>query len=233
MKLPRRSVGVDIFLTLVFASLVSLGLYAYAVHQAGYWVFSYLPFNLCLAWIPLLLVGALMRLLQHKLWSSWSALLLTIAWIVFLPNSFYMVTDFIHLQSVYSANIVADAVMITSFAFTGLLLGFTSLYIVHRALARRLSFLQAFACVGLILAVCSLAIYIGRDLRWSSWDLLTNPTGLLFDLSDRLLHPSDYGSIFSVAFSFFVLLGGIYLVIWHLLHITRRNVRRGSTSPLI
>lgn len=225
MKVPRRGTGAELTLTLVFATIVSLGLYAYAIHRAGGVVFSYLPFNLLLAWLPFLLAGWLVAVLRTHSWYGWPALILSTLWLIFLPNSFYMITDLIHLQLVSSSQVVVDAVLFISFAFSGLLLGFMSLYLVHQQLEKRLSRDQALAAVGLVLMACSVAIYIGRDLRWNSWDLLTSPAGLLFDVSDRLAHPSEYGAILSVACSFFVLLGGMYFTIWQLLRIHSRSIR--------
>ncbi len=115
-----------------------------------------------------------------------------------------------------------SAVLFTSFIFTGLLLGYSSLHLVHQQLRRRISGSNALTVVAIIIALCSLAIYIGRDLRWNSWDVMANPAGLLFDLSDRLLHPSQYGSIVVMAGSFFVLLMGMYVVMWRLMVLAHR-----------
>lgn len=223
MKLPMRSPAADLALTLLLASVVSLVLYGYRLHAAGEVAYTYLPWNLLLAWLPLGLAALLTYLLRTRLWSSWLTLIVSTLWLIFLPNSFYIVTDLIHLQEAYSGDIVATAVVFASFVFTGLLLGFTSLYLVHRQLRRRLPAGQAAGYVVLVLALCSLAIYIGRDLRWNSWDVLVSPLGLLFDVSDRLLHPSQYGDILAVSLSFFILLGGMYTVSWRLITLARRR----------
>jgi uncharacterized membrane protein len=223
MKPWLRSPVGDMVVTLGLASLVCLVLYGYTVHRAGEVVFRYLPGNLVLAWLPVLLALLLARLLKTRLWSSWPTLAVSLAWLVFLPNSFYIVTDLIHLQGVYTSTVVADSVMFAAFVVTGLLLGFTSLYLVHRELLQRLSTNWAVGYVTAILFLCSLAIYIGRDLRWNSWDVLVSPAGMLFDLSDRLLHPSQYGDVLSVSLSFFVLLGGMYLVAWRLVEAATRS----------
>lgn len=212
----------DLTASLLVSSAVCLVLYAVAIHHYGGLVFTYLPWNLFLAWLPLLLSVLLLWILKRQPWSSWWALLVSLLWLLFLPNSFYMVTDFIHLDGVFSDDLVTAAVLFSAFVFTGLLLGFASLYRVHRELDKRLSAAQSWASVAAIVALCSFAIYIGRDLRWNSWDMLTNPAGLLFDISDRLLHVSEYGSILAVAANFFVLLMGMYVVVWRLTRLSRR-----------
>ncbi len=201
-------------LALVAASLVSVGLFTYGAWRNHSSDFNYLVWNLFLAWLPLLFAVRLVTLLRRKLWSSWEALGYSVLWLIFLPNSFYMISDFIHLLDVQRVNVLYDAVMFTSFIYTGVILGFSSLYLVHLQLKRRLESQAATVAVALTLLVCSFAVYIGRDLRWNSWDVLTNPGGLLFDLSDRLQHPASYPRMVLTVTSFFVLLASMYGVIW-------------------
>lgn len=202
------------------ASVALLLLDAFATRR---FVYTYMVWNLLLAWIPFLLSLCLTRMLQYRLWSSWPALGLSAAWIVFLPNSFYMVSDFIHLADATSASIMFDTVVLTSFILLGLVLGASSLYAVHRALLHRLSDRNAVAIIIAVLILSSVAIYIGRDLRWNSWDLLFNPAGVAFDVSERLLHPSQYGQVIGIVGPFFVLLTCLYLVVWEGAQLLRQN----------
>jgi uncharacterized membrane protein len=156
----------------------------------------------------------LLTVLKTKLWSSWEGLATSIAWLIFLPNSFYMISDFIHLQEVQRVDILYDALMFTSFIYTGVVLGFSSLYLVHLQLRRRLDVQQAVFWAGVTLLICSIAIYIGRDLRWNSWDIFTNPGGLLFDISERLQHVTNYPQMLLTIATFFVLLSSMYAIMW-------------------
>ncbi len=196
------------------ASLVSLGLFACGAWRNHDLLYGYLVWNLTLAWLPLIFAVHLTRLLKRKLWSSWEGLATSGLWLVFLPNSFYMISDFIHLQEVQRVDVLYDAVMFTSFIYTGVALGFSSLYLIHLQLKRRLSARAAIGWIAATLALCSAAIYVGRDLRWNSWDILTNPGGLLLDISDRLQNPATYGQVVTTMVSFFVLLASMYGVIW-------------------
>jgi uncharacterized membrane protein len=209
-RLPRRQFA----LALGVSTLVSIGFYLYGALRNHSWLYSYLPLNLFLAWVPLILTIWLLRILRRKVWTSWEGLAASTLWLLFLPNSFYMISDFIHLQEVQRVDLLYDAVMFTSFIYTAVLLGCCSLYLVHVELRRRLHPPAAAGLIALTLLFCSLAIYVGRDLRWNSWDVFTNPGGLLFDLSDRLLHASNYPQMFLTILSFFVLLGTIYSLLW-------------------
>src|SRR5581483_2396758 len=180
--LKRWSARTQFFLILVTATLVGLGLFAYGAWRNHSLEFDYLIWNLMLAWLPFIFAVRLIDLLKRKLWSSWEALAVSVLWLVFLPNSFYMISDFIHLQDVQRVDVLYDAVMFTSFIYTGVVLGFSSLYLVHMQLSRRLQRLAGGSWIAATLFICSGAIYVGRDLRWNSWDILTNPGGLLFDI---------------------------------------------------
>ena len=222
-----RSARTHFILALGLSTLVSIGFFTYGAWRNHSLEFDYLLWNLVLAWLPLVFAVWLLRVLRSKLWSSWEALIPSVLWLVFLPNSFYMISDFIHLQEVQRVDVLYDAVMFTSFIYTGVLLGFSSLYLIHLQLKKRFSDIVSANWIGVTLITCSFAVYVGRDLRWNSWDILTNPGGLLFDISDRLQHPSAYPQMFVTVISFFILLASMYALAWggiQLLQATNRNV---------
>jgi uncharacterized membrane protein len=196
------------------SSLVSIGLFVYGAYRNHNAEHGYLIWNLFLAWLPLLFAMLLVIRLRSKLWSSWECLVWSVLWLMFLPNSFYMISDFIHLMDVPRVDVLFDAVMFTSFIYTGVILGFSSLYLVHIQLRRRLTHVAAAAWIGATLFICSIAIFVGRDLRWNSWDILTQPGGVLVDVSDRLQHASSYPQMLVTILSFFVLLTSMYNLIW-------------------
>jgi uncharacterized membrane protein len=107
-----------------------------------------------------------------------------------------------------------DVVVIAAPAWTGLLLGFLSLYLVQsvvRDLAGpRVAWIAAIGVLGL----ASFGIYLGRVLRWNSWDVLADPR-LVFDLNGVLADPRAIGMT--------VLLAGFlttsYLVLYALMRL--------------
>lgn len=208
-------------IALLCSSLASLGLYAFSAASNDEVAYTYLLWNLALAWIPLVLILWLERVLRARLWSSWLPLFLTIIWLSFLPNSFYMITDFVHLHEIPRNDMLFDVVMFTSFVMNGMMLGYLSLYIVHQELLKRLSRRMSAALVGGVLLLSSFAIYIGRDLRWNTWDVLLNPASVIFDVSDRILNPAAHPTVFSTTISFFVLLASVYAVVWHIMRVSK------------
>jgi len=217
-----RSPRNQYLLSLAASSLVSVGLFGYGAWRNHGLDFGYLIWNLVLAWLPLVFAVRLVMVIRRKAWTSWEGLAYSLLWVVFLPNSFYMISDFIHLQDVRRVDILYDSLMFTSFIYTGVMLGFSSLYLIHVQLQRRLSEAATLVWMALTLLVCSLAIYVGRDLRWNSWDILTNPGGLLFDLSDRLLHPTSYPHMLLTIVTFFILLLSMYNVVLRSIRLLQR-----------
>jgi uncharacterized membrane protein len=223
MKIPQNlRPRTQFVLALLLASSASILLFLFGAYRNRSWEFVYLIWNLFLAWLPLLFAGWLVTVLRRKLWSAWEPLAASFLWIVFLPNSFYMVSDFIHLRDVQRVDVLYDAVMFTSFIFVGVALGIASTYLIHQQFRRRFSAVGSTALLAFIFLLCSFAIYLGRDLRWNSWDILTNPGGLLFDVSDRLMHPSAYPQMLLTVFIFFVFISTMYTLIYKAVRLVRQ-----------
>ncbi|MBQ2489731.1 MAG: DUF1361 domain-containing protein, partial [Bacteroidales bacterium] len=85
-----------------------------------------------------------------------------------------------------------DLILILSFAWTGLMFGFLSLWDMENMLQKYLSKFWVTAISVLLLFVGSFGIYIGRYLRWNSWDILTSPLQLMYDIGDRLANPFSH-----------------------------------------
>lgn len=213
-------------LALAGASLVSVALFLVGAASNHSFHLSYLIWNLGLAWLPLFFALWLERTLGHKLWSSWPALVQTVLWLAFLPNSFYMITDFIHLQEVPRVDLLFDIVLVTSFVFNAVVLGYLSLLLVHKELEKRVSKRWSACMIGGVLLLSSFAIYVGRDLRWSTWDVVVNPASILFDITDRVLNPATHPQVFTTTVSFFVLLASVYIVLYQVARVLRTQKPR-------
>lgn len=206
-KLFRRYPALLPLITLTALSVV---LFFCRVIATGNTRFSFLTWNLFLAWLPLFWAWFLVASLKKRRWLSWQSLLLTILWLGFLPNSFYLVTDFIHLRPYAGVSLVFDAVMFMSFSLAGLLLGVIGVFLVHRELIKRLPRIHVWSLLALVFLLVSYAIYLGRYLRWNSWDIITNPDGILFDMIERLSNPVDYPGMFTTTALFFLFISCVY-----------------------
>ncbi len=200
-----------------------LGFYLARVIATGTWHFLFIPENLALAWLALFFSWLLINQLRVRPWSSWQNIALSVLWLFFLPNTWYVLTDFVHVDASGEISQLYDIVMMSSLVFAGFALGFASLYMVHREFLRRRSARWSHSVVAGILLLSSFAIFIGRDLRWSSWDVVTNPTGVILNVSDQVVDPFGNPRGLNVTGLFFVLLGTLYLAIWLVLEPTKKR----------
>jgi uncharacterized membrane protein len=176
----RRAVYGALVLASVFAAMLIGARFAYSREP----LYGGLIWNLFLAWIPFVL--AIVIYDRHRSGMRVAALLpLGALWLLFLPNAPYIVTDFRHLEQSPRVPLWFDVVVIAAPAWTGMLLGLLSVYlvqvVVRNAVGHRASWAVALSALGL----ASFGIYLGRVLRWNSWDVLVDPTlltQLLFHL---------------------------------------------------
>jgi uncharacterized membrane protein len=191
-----------------------------ASDSSRYW---FLLWNLILGWLPVVFAIWLSHRLRHSRWLSAGNLVLTALWLGFLPNSFYLVSDLIHLQITGEVSVLYDAVLFMSFIFNGYVAGFMSIYVVHKEVLRRLGEDTSHLLISGVLLLSSLAIYLGRALRWNTWDVLVNPAGILFDVSEQVINPVSHPQSVVTTLTFFMLLGSMYAVIWQVVHALRSS----------
>jgi uncharacterized membrane protein len=198
------------------ASALCLALELVREHRYGAYDFRFLIWNLILAWIPLLLA-----LLVYDHYRRGRSLLVLapalLLWLLFLPNAPYIVTDFVHLSAGSPAPLWLDGVEVSAFAWTGMLLGFVSLYLVHAVARHRLGPVPSWVGVLCALALVSVGVYLGRVKRWNSWDLLTQPGARLAQLHAHLGDPASLTRAVGISLAVTCLLAAAYLVFYVLM----------------
>lgn len=204
----------NLIISLVAVGLVPLVLLVARVYTTDSGRFVFLFWNLVLASLAPLIAWWLVVRIQRYGWFRWQQFLITALWFVFLPNSFYLITDLVHLQYNYEASLLFDTVLLQSFILAGLCYGYLSVYLVHKEIEKRFLTRYAWLIVGGIFLASSFAIYLGRFTRWNSWDILLKPAGLLFDVSDRFVNPGEHGDTYLTTLTFLMVLLSVYVVIW-------------------
>lgn len=183
------------------SSALSVVLLYFRIQWSGSLMFCFLPWNLFLAWVPFLLAMYLSEL--NKLEAPrWKKVLVFAGWLLFFPNSPYILTDLFHLKLRHEVPLWYDLVLILSFAWNGLILGYSSLLQVQKVLLSRLSVHLVHFFIGGLLVLCSFGIYLGRYPRYNSWDIVTNPITLLSDVGGMIIHPMDNPKMVGVTFFF-------------------------------
>lgn len=208
----------------ILASFAGVALFLVGAWQnGGTFTHWFLLWNLALAWLPLLFALALIWFLQWERWLHWCSIALTILWLTFLPNAFYMITDYTHLFDTPRADYNFDALMFTMIIMTSVAIGLFSLVLVHHQLRERIPAVSADRTIAAILFLCGVAIYVGRELRWNTWDLLFNPAGLLFDLSEIVLRPWEQTRLLTISLAYFAGLGLVYFSTWRIAVLIKKS----------
>ncbi len=204
----------------IFASAVSVLLVLARIAWTGHvQAHAFLIWNLFLAWLPL--VFALMACEEYgrRCACNWRFRAMAATWLLFFPNAPYIFTDLIHLTSRFSGHFWIDLVLVLSCAVTGLILGFLSLFLMQAVVARTLGRAASWVFIGVVAGLSGFGIYLGRFLRFNSWDVVFRPVSLWRGIgnwaADPLAHSNSYA--FPVLFGMFLFI--TYLMLYALTHL--------------
>lgn len=175
---------IAIVASLVLLSLFVLGMLVGRVLYTRTLDNTSIAWNLVLAWVPF--VVALVVYVRASSASVASLVGLSCVWLLFFPNAPYVVTDLKHIGRGGGIPILYDVLLLSAAAWTGLLLGLTSLFLMHGIARRFLGVVNAWAVVVVVLVLSSFGVYLGRVQRWNSWDVFTRPEALLRDATQGL-----------------------------------------------
>lgn len=175
-------------------------------HRLSY---VFLAWNLLLAYVPLLIANWLSRhqvVLRNKV-----TLILSIsAWLLFMPNSFYILTDLFHLQTMEGNRPWFDLTLILSFAWNGILFGIISIWKMEMLLKRTKGRFTSALLIFMVMWLSAFGVYIGRFLRFNSWDIIFNPFPLLTEIVEMIINPYDYKSAWAMSACFACFISILY-----------------------
>ena len=149
---------------------------------SGRLTYIFLIWNLFLAGIPYL-ISRLIELKKENI-SITKLLFFTFIWLVFFPNSPYIFTDFVHLGNINNSFFWIDLMLLISFAISGVMYGISSLLILKKIYENKFDNLIGLFFTYLAIFLSGFGIYIGRVLRWNSWDIVRYPFRVVSDLSE-------------------------------------------------
>ncbi len=196
-------------LSLGILSIFCFSLFGIRFYLSESYFFIFLLWNLFLAFVPwfistLLVVSPLLR--KFKVVS----ILLILLWVLFFPNAPYIITDLFHLNKGRSMPVWFDLILILSFAWTGLLFGFFSLKDVITLAKRKIDRKVLMVITGAFLYLVSFGIYVGRYLRWNSWDILNRPDTLFLDTLEIVLNPMAHQKAWGMTLLMGTMLNMVY-----------------------
>jgi len=182
-----------------------------------------LVWNLVLAWVPFVVALVLYDGVRRGARTG-TLVALGAAWLVFLPNAPYIVTDFKWLGEYAGGARPYDAVLIGTAAAIGLVLGFVSVYLVQVVVARRVGHVAGWALAWVALVLSGVGVYLGRFQRWNSWDILTEPTKVVGQLLSAALDPLAHGRPIALSTAFAVTWCLGYALFYSTFHVQLRQL---------
>jgi uncharacterized membrane protein len=129
---------------------------------------------------------------------DWRFLSFGAAWLLFFPNAPYIFTDLMHLMWRFSEHFWLDLVLVLLFALTGLVLGFLSLYLMQSVVKNMYGAAASWIFVAGVACLSSFGVYLGRFLRFNSWDVVFKPYEFYDKLGTWASQP--YGKPGTIAF---------------------------------
>ncbi|SHG50134.1 DUF1361 domain-containing protein [Winogradskyella jejuensis] len=166
--------------------------------------YLFLVWNIVLAIVPYAITMYLSSVKLNRL----KLILWFCVWVLFLPNAPYIITDLLHLRVSNSYMLWLDILVILSFAGTGLLLFFLSLNDMRLLLNLHFKKLQTKYLMTVIVFLCAFGVYLGRYLRYNSWEILSKPQRLFSDILEMITNPFNNSEAWLFTFGF-----GIFLYV--------------------
>ncbi len=194
--------------SVVFALLLLLARTVYT----GQLTFVFLVWNLFLAFVPYFF-SYMLTLRPAWVESKWKFAFVSTAWLLFIPNSFYMLTDLFHLYDSSAVPKWYDLLLIFCFAWNALLLGILSVRHMEKIIQCQWQYRFDWLFVYPVMLLNAVGIYIGRCLRYNSWDIIVNPFHLLADTIHIILHPVQYKDAWAMVLVFSFFLSIIYITL--------------------
>lgn len=211
---PEQKYRLALFAMLAMSSIVSIGLFAARATTSDSYRYAFLVWNLFLAWIPFGFAWVaytsthLPKFLMVTLVGGCA-----IFWLLFFPNAPYILTDFQHLAKLnFEAPVWYDVLMLIWFSWSGLFLGIISMYLMQKIVAKWLGEKASWVFVVTVTVLSSLGIYVGRFLRWNSWDVLIKPLKMTSIILDDFSQTQERTLTFSLLFALFFLF--VYVTIF-------------------
>lgn len=176
----------------------------------------FLIWNLFLAYTPLGLTSLMMN--RVSIIEKWYFYPAFVFWLLALPNAPYIITDFVHLEKQNNVPLWFDILLIGSFTACGMLFGLESMKNMHNILCVKFNKSAATAIMAITCLLSGFGIYLGRFLRYNSWDVLHKPITLTADILHSLIAIETYKPAWGITLGF----GTLLFLLFRLYHDTEK-----------
>lgn len=170
---------------LIISSLIAITMLLLRVKLTHSIYLLFLLWNLFLAAIPYSLSTIIKTDFRLRR-SNLKNLGIIIIWLLFIPNTFYLITDFVHLNPSNLYRYIFDFALLSSFTIAGFYFGILSINTIYKQIQFFYSNTISRIFLISISYLCAFGIYIGRVLRFNSWDIISNPFSLIKSILDSI-----------------------------------------------
>jgi uncharacterized membrane protein len=158
--------------------------------------FIFILWNIFLALIPFIISSYLLIYSKKEKVNKIILILGFILWLLFIPNAPYIITDFIHLGEARAVPLIFDILLLFSSSLIGLWLCLSSLFHIEQIIKNKYNPKLTSIIMGFIILLISFGIYLGRYLRFNSWDIFINHTSLIKNIWKIFSEPSMYTGVY-------------------------------------
>ncbi len=166
--------------------------------------FSFLLWNLFLAWVPFFLSNLLLKFHSANK-GKIAFIIIFFVWILFLPNSLYIITDLLHLKYYEQKILWFDSLLIFVFGMTGLLIGLFSIENIFVFIRKYLKKGASWFAIFILYLLAGFGIFLGRYCRLNSWDLFHKPLWFFERVFHQFINPLTYEVTILYALVLFVI----------------------------
>lgn len=185
---------------LVVLGLLSIALMLLRIKITHDIYLLFLIWNLFLGYIPYFLSSEI----KNTVPGTYKFYLLILGWLLFLPNSFYLLTDFVHLHHNSDLQYLFDALLLACFSIAGFYAGISSMLHIHGLFKMKYTNRRTWQLIAAMCYLTSFGVYLGRILRFNSWDVLSKPIDLFFNILESIENFHTYE--FTFYFGTFILI---------------------------
>jgi uncharacterized membrane protein len=168
--------------------------------------FIWMIWNIFLAFVPFLISSLMLILLNEGKLNKVLFTIGVLIWIIFIPNSPYIITDFIHLGTTRSIPIVYDILLIFSSATVGLYLFFHSLFHIEQIIKSKHKKNTSLLIMIVFMILISFGVYLGRFLRFNSWDIFIDHSSLVNNIWEIISQAARHIEVYLYTGLFFFFL---------------------------
>lgn len=132
-------------------------------------------------------------------------------WLLFFPNAPYIITDLIHVRPDRHFGYWYDLLIVISCVWNALVMGFISMYDIQEVITEKVGKITAWLVIIASTFLAAFGIYLGRVLRWNSWDIFFDTKSLMLDIGTRIANPLQHGFTFGITLFYGLFLLMVYL----------------------